>query len=377
MINDVNYFYERSDDIVDKIRWEYIIQANQTISIYPKDKEDLPCTVKIPDEIDGYMVSSIYCDAFSYCETLEEVILPADLIEVMDNAFFHCISLNSVQFFEKINKIGDWAFAYCPIYSLDNLPEGLETISDYAFYKCERLRSVHFPESLRTIGDFSFSECISLESLDLPKTLTEIKTMSFSKCRNLKDVTLEEGTTAIFDYQFYQCNELKNIKIPHTVVSIGRYAFAYCDKLDQLIISAAVSKIGEKAFLYVNPSIITIPRISVSEDTGIDLEKVIQKTPQRIVFHNPYSKDFIRYTYRGDIISDFPIPPERPGYFFDGWYQMVAREKYPIDFFEYLGKELGDWFLKAAQNAGKRFTPETVVENSIDLYAHWRDIEEG
>ena len=94
----------------------------------------------IPEKIDGLPVRKIMPEAFSLCQSLTSVHIPATVREIGERAFAWCTSLKTVTF-----------------------DEGTASIGCAAFTNCVSLQSVTFPKSLSYIGPGCFERCESLE----------------------------------------------------------------------------------------------------------------------------------------------------------------------------------------------------------------------
>ena len=92
---------------------------------------------------------------FSYCRSLKEVRLPADLEELPNNTFTHT-SLQSITIPEKVKKIGASAFSHCKSLERITLNDKLEIIGKNAFLNCSSLTSITIPSSVRTIEKHVF-----------------------------------------------------------------------------------------------------------------------------------------------------------------------------------------------------------------------------
>ena len=81
---------------------------------------DLPENLVIPSSIDGKTVTGIGDSAFSDCESMTSVSIPASVNNIGQDAFYNCTSLASVSISSGVTKmsIGWMAFADCP--SLSN-----------------------------------------------------------------------------------------------------------------------------------------------------------------------------------------------------------------------------------------------------------------
>lgn len=71
------------------------------------------------------------------------------------------------------------------------LPKELVNIADKLFVGCSVLKQVSISDGLVSIGNYAFSGCSSLGSITLPKTLISIGTNAFYWCVNLKTVNFE------------------------------------------------------------------------------------------------------------------------------------------------------------------------------------------
>jgi hypothetical protein len=158
--------------------------------------------VNIPASIDGIPVGSIGDGAFSYCDSLTSVNIPAGVTSIGEDAFSFCNNLSAIvvdtgnkQYhsvngivFSKdgitlvvypsgrrdstytipagVTTIGNWAFCWCVSLTSVNIPVGVTSIGDRAFYECDSLTSVSIPAGVASIGDRAFSGCARLSFAD-------------------------------------------------------------------------------------------------------------------------------------------------------------------------------------------------------------------
>ena len=105
--------------------------------------------------------------AFSDCEALSTISIPASVEVIGERAFLGCTSLRTITFQpnSRLKTIGRLAFITCPIASIE-LPASVEHLES-TFSGCTSLKSVRFQagSQLRTIDDFAFQSCL-LETLD-------------------------------------------------------------------------------------------------------------------------------------------------------------------------------------------------------------------
>ena len=246
-----------------------VINANEIgISSYNgNDKE-----VSIPEEIDGYTVTSIYSafynrdqlekvtvpatvtyigqEAFESCDRLRKVILNCNA-DIPEEAFYYCKYLNEVRINGKPKKIGYRAFCDCERLESITMPEGIEEIGDKAFYY-SGLKSINLPNSLKTIGNEVFTGA-SVGSLEIGKNVESIgvtggvaefkvdgaNTKFSSKGGVLFDksekillnypsrsasfhYSVPSGTETIGEAAFYGAENLRQLDFPETVVTIEK-----------------------------------------------------------------------------------------------------------------------------------------------------------
>lgn len=183
---------------------------------------------------DGDSVTMVGSSAFSHCESLTSIAIPASVISLGDDAFSGCLSLESVTFAKgsQLTSIGHRVFEECSFLASITIPTSVTSIGDYAFSGCNSLASVTFEDGsqLTSISNYAFFGCDSLTSITIPASVTTIGNDAFYFCGLLTSVTFEDGSqlTSIGANVFYECNSLTSIMIPASVTSIGSYAFLGC-----------------------------------------------------------------------------------------------------------------------------------------------------
>jgi hypothetical protein len=131
-------------------------------------------TLEVPATVNGKPVTSIGIAAFSMCDKLTAVTLPAGITSIGKQAFYQCDGLTGMQ-----------------------LPAGLKTIGSEAFFHCGALAVLTFPPTVTEIGDHAFSYCTKLQSLVFPPSLLRIDNSAFLTCSSLKSVTFEGNAPAV------------------------------------------------------------------------------------------------------------------------------------------------------------------------------------
>ncbi|MGN8725705.1 leucine-rich repeat protein [Segatella copri] len=248
---------------------------------YSKDGRKL---LKVPRELSGaYSVKEgtrIICDeAFWWCESLPDIVIPTSVTSIGDSAFSWCRSLSEIVIPSSVTSIGDRAFEDCSSLKYISIPKSviglngnpfaewngkLECLSpnfvyedDILFnkdksriisFRNQNIRSYVIPSSVTSIGDYAFWYCDSLSEIVIPSSVTSIGDYAFSDCCSLSEIVIPSSVTSIGDYAFWYCDSLSEIVIPSSVTSIGDSAFSHCDSLSEIVILSSVTSIGDNAF---------------------------------------------------------------------------------------------------------------------------------
>ena len=187
--------------------------------LYEINSDSITCTITgigtyndvsviIPDSIDGYTVTAISKNAFSYNESIEEVFISDTVIEIGAYAFSECTNLRYV-----------------------NLPANLTIIENNLFEECVNLQSINIPMHVKIIESYAFQGCESIVEISLPESLESIKSMAFAGCHALMEVLFPEGIKEIGENSFTMCDSLTEVFIPASVELIDTSPFLYCMSL--------------------------------------------------------------------------------------------------------------------------------------------------
>lgn len=194
----------------------------------------------------------------SYKGTRGEVIVPerigkSDVVEIGEYAFaasaprikieqrdFRRKEITRVTLPKTITKIGENAFSSCETLEQVNIPDGVVEIGKEVFSGCRRITELVIPDTVEKIESGVFAGCLALRSVKLPDSLTEISDYMFSNCRNLLEIKLPATVQSIGIWAFTRCVSLEEIVIPDGVSEIKRQAFMECEKLKTVAIPASV-----------------------------------------------------------------------------------------------------------------------------------------
>lgn len=108
-------------------------------------------------------------EAFAYCESLKEALLPYCRNGFGYGIYKHCASLQSCFVSYNCNHIPNQTFAFCYELRYINptdkekvvLPLSVESIGAYAF-TCTSFQEIEFPNTCKTIDKFAFYNCLDL-----------------------------------------------------------------------------------------------------------------------------------------------------------------------------------------------------------------------
>ena len=181
-------------------------------------------------------------EAFSWCQSLQDITIPSSVTYIGDGAFSGCKSLQSITIPNSVRNIGNNAFRGCNICFFICNSTYFQNDDVCLFNKdktaiVSRIKDCVYyiiPNSVTGIGDYAFSWCESLQSIIIPNSVTKIGDYAFSWCKSLQRVTISNSVTRIGDYAFSWCRSLQSITIPNSVTKIGDGAFSLCTHLDEL-----------------------------------------------------------------------------------------------------------------------------------------------
>lgn len=175
-------------------------------------------------------VEKIGISAFDGCSSLQELVLPETVTEVLQGAFANEGALvkadmsrtASLKKWDKESFKGDTALAEVILPTAG----GITAIPDGAFAGCTTLtgENLKIPKNIVTITANAFKES-GLKKLYIPNQVTMIGASAFEACKNLEDVHISNNISIISQSTFKNCEKLKKIEIPVKVEKIGTNAF--------------------------------------------------------------------------------------------------------------------------------------------------------
>ena len=270
--------------VTDPSCFTYTISKNEVI-ITGLIEGYIPLTINIPSLIEGYPVTSIQYGAFSKCDYLNNLVIPASVKKIGSQIFFsptlenlyYLGSVNdwcnifeneqyeynvypnecaeffyikgSLKFSDSISEIPSDAFKNCKSLSKIIIPNSVSCIGNYAFGECCNLTNIIIGDGVINIGAYAFTGCDKLVEISIGSNVTTIGYNAFGSCSSLESINIPGNVKYIHDSAFSWCDQLSNINIENGVESIGHEVFCGCVDLNNITIPNSVSYLGENLFI--------------------------------------------------------------------------------------------------------------------------------
>ena len=171
-------------------------------------------------------ITALGGSAYSMCDTLETVSLPASMRIISRSSFECCTALKEIDIPNGVQYIASSAFQACTSLSKVTLPASLRVIESAAFRTCSALTGIRLPAGLSYIGIQAFMET-GLTDVVVPGSVRILDGWAFSQCHSLKSAVLSVGLTTLYDCTF-QNSALEYVVLPKSVTTVSDLAFYYC-----------------------------------------------------------------------------------------------------------------------------------------------------
>ena len=112
---------------------------------------------EVPEEVNGYNLSSINMSIFKYNTTLKTIVLPNCVNVINNQMFIGCSLLESIVIPDGITSIGNMAFYDCSALFEVTIPSSVTYVGDYAFYSRSAIRATFKSVTPPEMGDHIFS----------------------------------------------------------------------------------------------------------------------------------------------------------------------------------------------------------------------------
>ena len=188
-------------------------------------------------------VTKIGYTAFSYCNTLQTIVIPDSVIIIGKGAFFSCERLTSITIPNGITSIDIGVFENCSSLTSITIPDSVTSIGQSAFYGCTSLTSITIPNGVKRIDIGVFERCTSLISITIPVSVRDIEYNVFKDCNQLSEVIVNAVTppelypeqyTGIYN-QFENNAPGRKIKVPAESLQVYKTTLGWSDYADDII----------------------------------------------------------------------------------------------------------------------------------------------
>jgi len=272
---------------------KFTIQSNNTVSVRCGVKpENLKGDIVIPSkvEIDGkiYNVTSIEEYAFTECNNMTSITIPASITSVGFGVFNGCLGLTNVEIPSSITRIEGQMFGWCQNLTSVKIPTSVTSIGDRAFCECIKLDSLEIPSSVTDFGVEAFYNSHADIIIDNSEENVKVGSDAFAGCHSVtwKGVDKEETglqfevsgsnatvvkgdysklesviipskvkingnvytVTGIANNAFYNCKSLTYVKVSGGVANMGVATFSGCENLETVVLGDGIKKISNSLF---------------------------------------------------------------------------------------------------------------------------------
>ena len=155
---------------------------------YKGNKKDIIIPNSFTHNKKNIEIKYIHNYAFYKCDSLENIVIPNNIIDIFRYTFSECNNLKSVKLPKDIYEISEALFSNCKSLKEIEIPKNIKLIDNYAFKKCESLITISLPDGLRRIRNQVFADCILLKNIILPESLTKIDEFAFDDCSSLEKI---------------------------------------------------------------------------------------------------------------------------------------------------------------------------------------------
>ena len=207
------------------------------------------CSVKQEGGTEGNPLSLAHCLLLNG-EEVKELVIPEGVTAIGNDAFHDAYGLTSVVIPSTVTQIGPEAFAGCSELKTLSMDSGVKVIGDYAFAGCRNLTEVNVPEGTERLENGAFYSCGNLAAIHLPQSLLFVGNYAFEGCNSLTTIVIPDQVTELGGYAFYECEKLTSVRLSDNITEIGDWTFTRCYKLKDINIPKNnLQRIGDYAFL--------------------------------------------------------------------------------------------------------------------------------
>lgn len=177
------------------------------------------------------------CCAFQESENLRSVTFAEGLTLIPARMFFGCHAIQKLYIPDNVSEIGEGAFSDCQGLSEIHLPASLETLHNRMFHGCP-LRQLEIPAGVQTVEESALLGTLLTKLTVNPNNTVFDSRDNCNAVIRTKDSTLVAACNGSF--------------IPESVDSIGYEAFAELDGIRSLTLPKNLKHVAPQAFMNLN-----------------------------------------------------------------------------------------------------------------------------
>lgn len=252
-------------------------------------------------------IKNIYSGCFYGCNKLSKVYIESDNAEFSGQIFDNCQRLKTAGPMGSGNDIEfSWTdmipcnvFSYCKSLESIILPDSIMTIEDRAFAQCQSLKTITIPENVSTIGNSAFYQCNSLSDIYVDKSKNQILGEKWgaenATVTYLREMIIEEihsqytynGQAKTPNVVIYE-NKTDGSETKQLIKGVD-YDVSYADNVNAGTASVNIlfigSYIGTKTMTFnITPKLVT--------DSNISIDKIVEQAyTGREILPNPKITD--------------------------------------------------------------------------------------
>ena len=230
--------------------------------------------LSIPPTIEGFPVTRIDDYAFYYSSNIS-VVLPTSVTHIGVEAFFGS-GIESIEM-PGVIHVDDDAFSGCDSLTTLTLPASLESIGIAAFSGCDSLTTISLPASLESIDEDAFGDCTSLTSFSVAsgnpnfasldgvlfnKAITELLQYTIGNPATI--YTIPQDVRTVSNNAFQDCTSLTSVTFPASLESIGENAFSGCTSLTSFSVASDNPNFASLDGVLFNKAITELRLLAVS-----------------------------------------------------------------------------------------------------------------
>ena len=212
---------EDLNDIASAFRYKPLVPLDPTVSIDAFLSDDVKIVLDLSKTKGIYELT----DEFQAFDSLKKIILPNTLRIIRERTFTFCSSLEEVVIPASVTEIEPSSLCFAKYIEVSKKNSNYSSYDGVLYNKdktelilcpSEHTREIKLYDGTEVISEGAFVCCNNLREIKIPKSVVEIKDMAFFNCESLMRVTLPNAIAAqltdeSISNKFFQCYRLSTI----------------------------------------------------------------------------------------------------------------------------------------------------------------------